>query len=145
MVPYLRPAPSHGPASDSANTKRVSCIWDLKPAEEEQHVWVCGSCTGLWLWKEASCLGVLIFLLFFFFFFHKHSLADCLISEQGYFAIIVDCFVLIYFHGMHRSRATPWCTLLLLLPGSKTMAAEIWGDTKVTEWQEGRWGGFCLG
>lgn len=84
----------------------------------------------LWLWKEAVCLGVLILLLFFFFFFflHKCSLAACLIPEQGYFAIIADCFVLIYFYGTHCSRAlygAPSCSSFQ--ETNKPTAAEMWG------------------
>lgn len=133
MVLNFRPAPPHGPASDndSTNTKRVSCIWQLKPAEEEQHVSVCGGgCTDsdfekkLFVWEYWFSY----FFFFSFFFLHKCSLAACLIPEQGYFAIIADCFVLIYFYGTHCSRAlygAPSCSSFQ--ETNKPTAAEMWG------------------
>lgn len=50
-------------------TEWEACVWFLKPAEEEQHVYTCVPVrTGLWLWKEAVYVRELNLQPLFLFF-----------------------------------------------------------------------------
>lgn len=119
------------PATMTVLTPKGYHAFDSSSLLKKSSMSQCVAVAALTLTLKRSCLfGSTDSPTFFFFsfFLHKCSLAACLIPEQGYFAIIADCFVLIYFHGTHCSRAlygAPSCSSFQ--ETNKPTAAEMWG------------------